>query len=122
MSRDVLKPAPLTPGEVLREDYLAGTDITQDALATAMGVSRVTVNLILNDKRAVTAEMALRLAKVLGTTPDYWLHLQAETDLYRARRRHGADLTQLKLLLKRDGLSKVSLGDLLSAGAGQDDA
>jgi addiction module HigA family antidote len=121
MLRSPLEPAPLSPGEVLREDYLAGTGITQDALAAALGVSRVTVNMILNDRRTVTAEMALRLARVLGTTPDYWLRLQAETDLHRARRRHGAEIGQLSVLLEREGPKKVSLDDLLSAGARQDD-
>jgi addiction module HigA family antidote len=104
MSVKVLEPAPISPGEVLRDDILAGSGITQDALANAMGVSRFSVNQIVNDRRAVTADMALRLSRVLRTTPDFWLNLQRDVDLYRARRRAGDAINHLPILRpeKRD--------------------
>ena len=78
-------PSP-TPGEVLKEHIVDARKITQEALAEAMGVSRLTINQLINGKRSVTAEMALRLARVLDTTPDFWLNLQRRVDLAEAQR------------------------------------
>jgi antitoxin HigA-1 len=76
-----------TPGNVIRELVLVACDITQDQLATAMRVSRYSINQLVNDRRAVTADMALRLAKATSTSPEFWLALQRNVDLERARRR-----------------------------------
>ena len=89
---------PPSPGAVLRERVLKHMDVTQDALATALGVSRFTVNQVLNGRRAVTAEMAVRLGHVLDTSPEMWLKLQAQVDLFEARRALGADLVKLPRL------------------------
>jgi addiction module HigA family antidote len=75
---------PVTPGEVLRT-FLLSPRIRQEDLADAMEVSRFSVNQIVNGRRAVTAEMALRLARVLSTSPELWLNLQQSWDLYEAR-------------------------------------
>lgn len=88
---------PVTPGDVLRKRIL-GADITQDALAKAMDVSRFSVSQIINGKRAVTPEMALRLSHVTSTTPEFWLDLQRQVDLYAARRRLGAELKRLQVI------------------------
>jgi addiction module HigA family antidote len=93
------EPAPVSPGDVLRENIIA-KGITQEDLAEALDVSRVTVNQIVNDRRAVTADMALRLARVLSTTPDFWLNLQQDVDIYRARRRAGDAISKLPVLRK----------------------
>lgn len=79
----------VSPGSVLRLEIEEGLGITQDQLAAATGVSRLTINEIVNEKRAVTAEMALRLSKALGTEPQFWLNLQQEVDLARARAKLG---------------------------------
>jgi addiction module HigA family antidote len=92
------EPAPIAPGEVLRDEVLAGAGITQEALAKAIGVSRFTVSEIINGRRAVTAEMALRLARVHSMTPDFWLNLQRDADLYRARRRLGETIDLVEVL------------------------
>lgn len=92
------QPALISPGDVLRKDYVARGRLTQDQLASAMGVSRFSVNQLLNDRRNVTAEMALRLARVLGTSPEFWLDLQRDVDLERARRRKGAEIEALSPL------------------------
>jgi antitoxin HigA-1 len=91
--------APPTPGEVLRallSDARQREPITQDQLAAAMGVSRYSVNQLVNDRRSVTAEMALRLAKALSTTPDFWLNLQRAVDLADAHRRIGSELEKVR--------------------------
>ena len=80
----------VSPGRVLREKIEEGLGISQDALAAATGVSRLTINEIVNEKRTVTAEMALKLAKALGTDPCLWLNLQQDVDLARARAKLGA--------------------------------
>lgn len=92
----VLAP-PISPGEVLRK-YILKENISQDALAKAMAVSRFSINQIINERRAVTPEMALRLAQVISTTPEFWLNLQREVDLYEARKRVGPKLEKLPVL------------------------
>jgi antitoxin HigA-1 len=98
MTPDKYIPAPpVSPGEVLRDDILKG-EITQEQLARAMGVSRFSVNQIINGRRAVTAEMALRLARVTSTTPSFWLNLQRDMDLYEAKLKLSASLDRLEVL------------------------
>ncbi len=90
---------PTTPGQFLRERVLrGGPKITQDTLATALGVSRFTVNQILNGHRSVTADMAVRLAHVLGTSAEMWVDMQSRLDLFHARRRAADTLAQLPRL------------------------
>jgi len=75
---------PITPGRVLREDFVEPLQLTQGALAKALGVHRTTVNEILNDRRAITPDMAMRLAHAFRTSSAYWLGLQAAVDLFDA--------------------------------------
>jgi addiction module HigA family antidote len=89
---------PPSPGSVLRTRVLGRLAITQANLAKALGVSRFTVNQLLGGRRAVTPEMALRLGHVLDTSPELWLKLQAQVDLYEARRALGADIAKLTRL------------------------
>ena len=67
-------------------------------LADAMKVSRLTVSELLNDKRAITAPMALRLERVLGTDAEFWLNLQLGWDLHQARLEDGAKVARLNPL------------------------
>jgi antitoxin HigA-1 len=76
------KRRPTHPGEVLREDVLPATGLTQGEFASLLGVSRRTINEILQEKRPVTVDMAHRLARALGTSPDVWLGLQQDVDLW----------------------------------------
>lgn len=89
---------PLSPGSVLQERIVGRLGISQAALAKALGVSRFTVNQVLGGRRGVSAEMALRLGHVLDTSPELWLKLQAQVDLYEARRALGADIAKLPRL------------------------
>lgn len=69
------------PGEVLNEEFLIPLHISQNALARAMKVPPRRINEIVHGHRAITADTALRLSRVLGTTPQFWLSLQAEYEL-----------------------------------------
>lgn len=76
------KRKPTHPGEILREDVLPALNITQVELAKRLGVSRLTVSELLHEKRTLSPDMALRLAKLLNTTPESWLRMQQALDLW----------------------------------------
>lgn len=76
------KRGPTHPGAVLREDVLPALRITQTDLAKRLDVSRLTVSELLHERRAVSPEMAARLAKLLHGTPEIWLRMQAARDLW----------------------------------------
>jgi len=75
---------PTHPGEMLREDFLPDYGLTVASFAKAVGVSRQTVNELLRERRAVSPEMALRLARLFGNTPEFWLNAQRAVDLWEA--------------------------------------
>ncbi len=78
---------PVSPGEVLLEEFLKPLGLTQRALAQALGIPYQRVNEIIQGKRAITVDTALRLAKFFGTSPEVWLNLQQRVDFYRTLRR-----------------------------------
>jgi len=75
---------PAHPGEILRE-HMGSMPVTR--LATHLGVSRVTLSRLINGTAGVSAEMALRLSEALGTSPELWLNLQTQYDLWQASQR-----------------------------------
>ncbi|HEX7776399.1 MAG TPA: HigA family addiction module antitoxin [Parvibaculum sp.] len=75
---------PVSVGEILVEEFMAPHDITQGELAERMGVLRKHVNELCNNRRAVTADTALMLSRVFGTSPEFWLNLQQRNDLWEA--------------------------------------
>lgn len=75
---------PTPPGEMLNEEFVKPLGLTQRALAARLGTSLVAVNEIINGKRGITAETAMRLGKAFGTTPEFWINGQVSVDLYRA--------------------------------------
>ena len=77
---------PTHPGEMLREDFLSDYGLTASSLAKALGVSRQTINEVLRERRAVSPEMALRLSRLFGNTPEFWLNAQRAVDLWEAAR------------------------------------
>ena len=79
-----LKRRPIHPGEILREEFLPDYGLTTSALARALGVSRQTVNELLRERRAVSPGMALRLSRLFGNSPEFWLNLQRNVDLWDA--------------------------------------
>jgi antitoxin HigA-1 len=74
---------PTPPGEMLLEEFIKPLGLTQAELAERIGVSYVRLNEIINGRRGITPSTALRLAKALGTTPDFWLNGQIAVELYR---------------------------------------
>jgi addiction module HigA family antidote len=83
---------PAHPGEVLRDDYLKPLGMSQYALAKAIGVPQIRVSEIVNSKRAITPDTALRLARYFRTSPEFWVGMQATYDLERARDEVGAEI------------------------------
>ncbi len=75
---------PIHPGEMLREDFMPDYGLTVSSLAKALGVSRQSVNELVKERRAVSPEMALRLARLFGNTPEFWLNTQVRVDLWEA--------------------------------------
>ena len=71
-----LQRRPIHPGEILREDFMPDYDLSVSGLASALGVSRQSVNELVRERRAVSSEMALRLARLFGNSPELWLNLQ----------------------------------------------
>jgi addiction module HigA family antidote len=85
---------PVHPGEILREDYLAELDMSANALAKALKVPAPRVNDIVRERRGVSADTALRLARYFDTTPQYWLNLQTAYDLRLAEAESGKKITR----------------------------
>lgn len=75
---------PVSVGEMLREEFMAPLNLTQGQLAEAMGVQRKHVNELCTDRRTITADTALMLARVFGNSADFWLNLQRRNDLWEA--------------------------------------
>lgn len=88
---------PTHPGELLRDEIIPAAKLTQDRLATLLGVSRRTVN----EKRSLSADMAHRLARLFNTTPELWLGLQQDVDLWKAASGAGADYRKIKPLRRK---------------------
>jgi len=86
------------PGEILKEDFMAPLKLTQTELAKALKTSFRTINEILNEKRSISPEMALRIARYLGTLPDVWLRLQVDYDLFKAKVKTKKLIEGIKLL------------------------
>jgi addiction module HigA family antidote len=76
------KRRPTHPGELLREEVLPASGLTQGQLAAKLGVSRKTVSAIVNERQPVSVDMAHRLARVFGTSPDVWINMQTAVDLW----------------------------------------
>ena len=89
---------PTHPGEMLREDFLPDYELTASSLARAIGVSRQTVNELLRERRALSPEMALRLAKLFGNSPEFWLNAQRTVDLWDAAKSIEKDVDRIKPL------------------------
>lgn len=79
-----MKRQPTHPGKIIKEDYLLPLSISINDMAFALGVSRKTLSKIVNERGAITPEMALRLSRAFETTPELWLNLQKNYDLWQA--------------------------------------
>ena len=86
---------PTHPGEMLREDFLPDYGLTATSLATSLGVSRQTVNELLRERRAITPVMALRLSRLFGISPEFWLKAQHAWDLWDSEQRYRKELSRI---------------------------
>jgi len=77
---------PTHPGNIIKEDYLLPLSITIKDMADSLGVSRKTLSKIINERGTITPDMALRLSRAFDTTPDFWLNLQKNYDLWHAEK------------------------------------
>ncbi len=101
---------PTHPGEILREDFMMDYGLSVAQLSAMLGVSRQTVNDVVRCRRAVSPEMALRLSRVFSTTPQFWLNLQRNVDLWDSFEALEPSLKRVKPLVEvvASGLSTAA--------------
>ena len=90
---------PTHPGEMLREDFVPDFGLTPAELAKAIGVSRQSVYELLRERRRVTSEMAIRLARLFGNSPEFWLNAQQAVDLWEASRALETEMKRIEPLV-----------------------
>lgn len=91
---------PTHPGEVLKEIYIGGHELTIDKAASAIGVTRTTISKLVNKRQRITPEMALRLGKAFDTEPEMWMNLQQDYDLWEASQNSSKILKTVTPLLQ----------------------
>ncbi|MBV9591331.1 MAG: HigA family addiction module antidote protein [Hyphomicrobiales bacterium] len=91
---------PMHPGEVLREEFLKPMNMAAGRLAEACGVPRTRVERIAGEKLGITGDTAVRLGKVLGTTPEFWMNLQSHYEIETAKLAIGPALEKISQLDK----------------------
>jgi antitoxin HigA-1 len=79
--------APISPGDLLKEEFLAEYRLSQNRLAKAIGISPNRIAEIVNNRRRISADTALRLSVYFGNSPEFWMNLQAQYDLRMARKK-----------------------------------
>lgn len=89
---------PTHPGAILREDVLPALGMTQSELSRRLAVSRLTVSELLHEKRSLSVDLAIRLGKLTGTTPESWLRMQEALDLWELNRAKAGEYAQIERL------------------------
>jgi addiction module HigA family antidote len=89
---------PTHPGAILREDVLPALGMTQIELSRRLAVSRLTVSDLLHEKRSLSVDLAIRLGKLTGTTPESWLRMQEALDLWELNRAKAGEYAQIERL------------------------
>lgn len=92
-----LQRMPTHPGEILKEEFLVPYEMTQSHLAKALGTSFRAINELVNEKRGITVEMSLKLSKYFRTTPQLWLNLQNQYDLYKVAKKKKDVINEVKV-------------------------
>ena len=93
-----MKRRPTHPGEMLREDFLPDYGLSVSLLAEAIGVSRQSINELLRERRSLSPEMALRLGRLFGNSPEFWLNAQRAVDLWDAAQALKHDVARIRPL------------------------
>lgn len=86
---------PTHPGEILRYEFLEPLNLTQQQIADAIGVTRVRINELILGKRSITPDTAFRLAKFFNTTPDFWIALQTNLDMWNTLKTRRKEYDQI---------------------------
>jgi len=86
---------PTQPGEIIRHEFLEPHKMTQQQLADAIGVTRVRINEIILGKRSITPDTAYRLARFFETTPEFWMNLQRNVDMWDTLQAHGKEYEKI---------------------------
>lgn len=89
---------PSHPGEILRYEFLEPLNLTQQQLAHAIGVTRVRINEIILGKRSISPDTAFRLAKFFNTTPEFWIGLQTNVDMWDTLQSHKSEYKKIKAI------------------------
>jgi len=92
VAADETDDSPIPPGEILQEDFMGPLGLSAAALARALHVPANRITALIHGQRAITADTALRLSRYFGTTPEFWMRLQADFELRRARRTVAAEI------------------------------
>ena len=90
---------PVHPGRIIRDEYLEELNLTVTAAAKSLGITRQTLDAIINERSGISPEMSLRLAKAFDTTPEFWLNLQRNHDLWKAKQK-GNVLSQVRKIYR----------------------
>ncbi len=106
MEKQLLEP--ITPGEILLEEYLIPHNISQNKLSRDIDVTVSRINDIVSGKRSITADTALRLAKYFNTSPDLWLGLQTEYDIRTTKAKLGDYLDRRICTLENAKISEAN--------------
>jgi len=89
---------PTHPGEMLREDFMPDYGLSAASLASALGISRKTVHELLRERRSITPVMALKLSRLFGNAPEFWLNAQHSRDLWELEQRYHLELSKIRPL------------------------
>lgn len=92
----VVSREPIHPGEFLREEYMPELGLTVAGLAQRIGVTRQTINDLVREKRALSPDMCLRLGRLFGTTPQFWMNMQAKVDMWKSLEEHRDDIEAIE--------------------------
>lgn len=100
MTEDMIMIArrPIHPGEFLREEYMPEFGLSVARLAERLGVSRQTINDIVRERRGLSPDMCLRLGRLFGTTPQYWMNMQVKIDIWDSLELHRKDIEAIRPL------------------------
>lgn len=96
-----LKRSPTHPGQILKEEFLDELGITQTELAFSIGTTFRTINEIINEKRNISTEMAIKLSKFFGTSIELWLNLQNQYDIYKVYKKKKVMIDKVKPMKRR---------------------
>ncbi len=107
-----MNPTPLHPGEILKREYMSATGLSVTKVAQALRISRKNLSEVINGHTGISPEMALRLAKAFGTTPEYWTELQSHYELWHARQKNVVEEVQV-LYRAKNTSDSMNAGDIL---------